>query len=117
MKYFEQNEFDSPDELGSGEKMDATFLFKVDSARHLAGIPFKVNSGYRTKEHNEEVGGVNGSSHTKGLAVDIGCGDGSSRFKIVKAAMDVGITRIGVSGSFIHLDDDKDKAQNVIWTY
>ena len=27
-----------------------------------------INSGYRTPEHNEKVGGKPGSSHIKGLA-------------------------------------------------
>lgn len=33
--------------------------------------PFKVNSGHRCQAHNEEVGGVEDSKHTKGEAVDI----------------------------------------------
>ena len=48
LKYFELSEFDSPDEKGSGAKMDQKFLIKLDSARYLANEPFKINSGYRT---------------------------------------------------------------------
>ena len=29
----------------------------------------------------------------------------------------VGFTRIGIANSFIHVDLDFDKSQNVIWTY
>jgi hypothetical protein len=35
------------------------------------GKPLQVNSGHRCQEHNEEVGGVPDSRHTKGEAIDI----------------------------------------------
>ena len=117
MRNFNTNEFDSPDVKGSGAKMDKCFLEMLDKARDIAGIPFKINSGYRTLEHNAKVGGVNSSSHTRGLAVDIACNESRARFIIVSALKDAGFTRIGISNSFIHVDSDSDKAQNVIWTY
>lgn len=117
MMYFKQDEFDSPDEIGSGSKMDADLLDKLNGTRHMSEMPFIVTSGYRTKAHNKKVGGVNGSSHTKGLAVDISCKNSVNRSKIIRAALKNGFTRIGISGNFIHLDVDKDKAQDVIWTY
>jgi zinc D-Ala-D-Ala carboxypeptidase len=49
LRYFDLNEFDSPDVPGSGAEMDDEFLIKLDKARHIAGIPFIVNSGYRSK--------------------------------------------------------------------
>ena len=55
LKYFKLSEFDSPDEVGSGSKMNYTFLEKLDKARGLAEIPFKITSGYRTKEYNEDL--------------------------------------------------------------
>ena len=117
MRNFNINEFDSPDVKGSGEKMNKCFLEMLDNARDIAGIPFSINSGYRTLEQNSKVGGVNSSSHTKGLAVDIACKDSRGRFLIVSALKDAGFTRIGISDSFIHVDSDSDKAQDVIWTY
>lgn len=117
LRYFTSKEFDSPDKKGSGSLMDATVLEMLDETRHRAEISFKITSGYRTKAHNRLVGGVNGSSHTKGLAVDIRCKGSLERFKIITCALQQGFTRIGVSGNFIHLDNDSDKTQNVIWTY
>ena len=117
MRNFNINEFDSPDVKGSGAKMNKCFLEMLDNARDIAGIPFSINSGYRTLEQNSKVGGVNSSSHTKGLAVDIACKDSRGRFLIVSALKDAGFTRIGISDSFIHVDSDSDKAQDVIWTY
>jgi len=117
LKYFKLSEFDSPDEVGSGKKMDSKFLEKLDYARHNAGIPFKINSGYRTKEHNALVGGRVGSSHLKGIAVDIGYNGSRDRYLILNALMQVGITRFGIAKSFIHCDLDNSKDAKVIWLY
>ena len=116
--YFKISEFDSPDEVGSGYKMDRDFLIKLDSARGIAGIPFKINSGYRTANHNDTVLGARvGSSHKKGLAVDIGYNGSRERYLIVQSLMHVGINRIGIGKTFIHCDVDNLKDPDVIWLY
>jgi len=117
LKYFKISEFDSPDEVGSGKKMDKEFLIKLDYARGIAGIPFKINSGYRTQDHNMKVGGRFGSSHKKGLAVDIGYEGSGERYLIISALMQIGITRFGIAKGFIHCDVDKAKGPDVIWLY
>ena len=117
LKHFKIGEFDSPDEVGSGSKMDAEFLQKLDKARELAGCKFKVNSGYRTQEHNLKVGGRFGSSHKLGLAADIAYRGSRERYLIMSSAMQAGINRIGLGATFIHLDLDKKKDEKVIWTY
>lgn len=117
MKYFNCSEFDSPDEVGSGENMDKLFLAKLDYARGLAGIPFHINSGYRTAEHNKAVGGVYNSSHTKGLAADIRCVDDASRSTILQALIAAGFDRFGIAKTFIHVDNDTSKNSNRIWVY
>ena len=117
MKHFNLSEFDSPDFPNSGINMDKKFLLKIDTAREIAGVPFKITSGYRTKEQNEKVGGVIGSSHTKGHAADVHCNNSVSRFTIVNSLLKAGFNRIGIADTFIHVDDDPDKVTNVIWTY
>lgn len=118
MKHFDYSEFDSPDAPGSGKKyMDAEFLHMLDLAREDAGIPFKINSGYRTKEHNKKVGGVPSSSHTKGLAADIHCTSDADRSKIVEALICVGFNRIGIAKTFIHVDNNLEKNSHRIWVY
>ena len=117
MKYFNYEEFDSPDIQGSGQLMDSKLLEMIDKAREIYGKPIHVNSGYRTSSHNRKVGGVSSSSHLKGLAIDVACVRSDERFKMLSALLEVGFNRIGVASTFLHVDIDKDKSQNVIWTY
>ena len=117
MRYFEYYEFDSPDVQGSGQLMDKGFLEMLDEARGLANLPFVINSGFRTPEHNKKVDGKENSSHLAGYAADIACSDSRSRFIIIDALIQAGFTRIGVAKSFIHVDNDSEKDGNVIWTY
>ena len=117
LKYFQFSEFDSPYEIGSGIKMDINFLRKLDEARHIAKTPFKINSGYRTQEHNLKVGGRVGSSHLKGFAADIGYNGSRERYLIINALIQVGINRIGIAKTFVHCDVDNSKDNRVIWLY
>ena len=117
MRYFKFSEFDSPDAPGSGARMDADFLAMLDEARSIAGVPFHINSGYRTRVHNERVGGSKNSSHLRGLAADIRCRNSSERFLIVAALIAAGFNRIGIASSFIHVDNDSVKTPGVAWLY
>jgi len=116
-KYFTYKEFDSPDLDNSGELVSDELISMLDVARKKYGKSIDVNSGYRTPEHNAKVGGTLKSSHLKGLAVDIKCTNSTDRFKLESILTEVGFKRIGVGKTFIHVDIDKDKIQNVLWTY
>ena len=96
--------------------MNKDFLFVLDEAREFAGIPFVINSAYRSPNHPLSVKNPT-SSHIKGLAVDIKATDNATRFKIVEALISVGFTRIGIADTFIHVDLDFEKRQDIIWTY
>tara|TARA_R110000796_G_scaffold36454_1_gene92845 strand:- start:73 stop:396 length:324 start_codon:yes stop_codon:yes gene_type:complete len=98
------------------DNMNVDFLAKLDEAREFAGIPFIINSAYRSPSHPESIKNP-ASSHIKGLAVDIKAKDSITRFKVLNALIAVGFNRIGIAGTFIHVDLDLDKSQNVIWTY
>ena len=117
MKYFTTSEFDSPDKPGSGSLMSETLLEMLDEVRDKLGSPIKINSGYRTEEHNAKVGGKVGSSHLEGLAADISCKSSLDRFKLEGILKEVGFNRIGVAKTFIHVDIDKNKTPNVMWVY
>ena len=123
LRYFNLNEFDSPDEVGSGKNMKKVFLIKLDEARHIAEIPFKINSGFRTAAHNQylldspKYKASKTSAHLDGLAADISVTDSRSRWIVINALLLAGFTRIGIASSFIHVDLSKTKTQNCVWTY
>lgn len=117
LRHFVQSEFDSPDIINSGILMDNQLLLMLDEARELAGIPFIITSGYRSKAHNKEVGGKSDSSHLKGLAVDISAIYSRERFLIIRSLFQVGFVRIGLKSNMIHVDIDYDKDIKVFWRY
>lgn len=121
LNYFSLSEFDCPSLPNSGKNMDTNFLYKLEHARELAGIPFKITSGYRTKEYNEDLlkrgyKASKNSSHLIGVAADIAVGSGNERYIILNALIRAGFKRIGVAKGFIHCDTD-DSKPNSVWTY
>ena len=116
-KYFKEEEFKKASPACSLQDMDQEFMNKLDKARELAGIPFIVNSAYRTVEHEKKMKRDGKSAHTQKCAVDIKSLNGSSHWKIINAALKAGFNRIGVNQTFIHLDSSKTLPQNVIFTY
>ena len=89
----------------------------LDMARDKFDKPIRINSGYRTAKHNLKIGGRPNSSHLRGLAVDIACSNSVDRYHLLNCLLDVGFKRIGISKSFIHVDIDDEKDDQVIWTY
>jgi uncharacterized protein YcbK (DUF882 family) len=122
LKHFKLSEFDSPDAPGSGANMDKEFLFMIDKARSIAGVPFKINSGYRTKAHHEKLGKqgypiAKNSAHLAGYAADIHCTDSAKRFRIIDALIEAGFNRLGIAKTFIHVDNDPGKPEDTVWLY
>ena len=121
-KYFTYKEFDCKGGQGKGENMNDDFICLLDDARELAGIPFKITSGYRTPEYNKQLIDYGfqasiTSSRIQGLAADIEVKNSENRFRIIGALVSVGINRIGIGKDFIHCDIDENKKPNLIWTY
>lgn len=117
--YFTDSEFASPDSAESAQYFSPLLRAKLDTLRHDIGKPIRINSAVRTKAHNRRVGGVSNSSHTAPCycAVDIHAPSSADKHFIIKWAMEHNINRIGIGKNFIHLDIDRTKPSNVIWTY
>jgi uncharacterized protein YcbK (DUF882 family) len=114
MKYFEESEFSEFD------KMDPVLLAMLDDLREAYGYPIKLTSTYRSPEHPIEAKKSKPGEHAYGAAVDIACVGGEATFKLVKAAIDVGFTRIGISrkNNFVHVGIGYPEApETTIWTY
>lgn len=116
-KYFNPSEFVRCTPSCRIGDMDLDFLDLMDRVREAAGIPLVLNSAYRTVAWEKKQGRTGTSSHCKGIAVDIRCNTSANRFRIVKAAIECGVPRIGIGKTFIHLDTDRDKPCDIIFDY
>ena len=56
IKYFTAKEMASPDDPNTGYMMDLDFMLMLDKAREIAGVSFKITSGFRSYEHNNKAG-------------------------------------------------------------
>jgi len=95
--------------------MKPEFLEKLDQLRHVCAFPFVITSGYRDPSHPIEAAKEIPGRHAQGIAADIQILDSKSRYKIIKEAMKLGFTGIGVADTFVHLDTRG--APPVMWTY
>ncbi len=114
MKYFEESEFNG------FEMMDERLLSMLDNLREAYGYPIKLTSTYRSPDHPIEAKKSKPGEHAYGAAVDIACVGGEATFKLVKAAIEVGFTRIGISrkNNFVHVGIGYPGApETTIWTY
>jgi zinc D-Ala-D-Ala carboxypeptidase len=114
MKYFNESEFKE------FSKMDSNLLEKLDNLREVYGYPIKLTSTYRSPDHPIEAKKSKPGEHAYGAAVDIACVGGEATFKLVKAAIEVGFTRIGISrkNNFVHVGIGYEGAPPItIWTY
>lgn len=103
-KYFSPEEFERCVPSCSIEQMDSSFMEWLDRARELAGIPFVLNSAYRSSEYDKAKGRTGVGYHTFGRAVDVRCLDGISRAAIVCALLDCGFS-VGIHNRFVHVDN------------
>jgi uncharacterized protein YcbK (DUF882 family) len=51
--------------------VDPRLIDALERLRQRAGVPIVIHAGYRCPAHNQAVGGVPNSEHTRGLAADI----------------------------------------------
>jgi hypothetical protein len=92
-------------------------MSKFDTAREIAGIPFVINSAYRSPAWEKARGRTGTGAHTLGRAIDIMCNTDRNRFLIINALIKAGFKRIGVAETYIHADDSEGHTQDIVWMY
>jgi zinc D-Ala-D-Ala carboxypeptidase len=111
------------------KNMNKEFMATLDRARAISKTPYVITAGYRTPEHNFDVGGVSDSAHCHldqkgnpdGLAVDLVVNSDQAAGLILKGLYSVGLCRIGIyhdqneNFTHIHVDADTSKSQDVVW--
>lgn len=114
--YFSDKEFSC--KCGCGKNnIDIGLIVLLNELREKVGFPLVINSGCRCEKRNAEEGGAKDSAHLLGFAVDIRAISSHTRFIIKRTAYDMGFERIGTGKTFIHLDVDFSKPQEVEWLY
>lgn len=100
---FTAGEFKSKD--GSQQWLVCPLLVsQLQTIRDRLGVPLKINSGYRSPEHNKKVGGASNSMHIYGNAADVACPSGITPERFAGLAFHVGFTGIGVYNGRVHMD-------------
>jgi len=88
-------------------KIESGLIAALEQLRTLVNKEIVVHDGYRCPAHNQEVGGVSDSEHTRGMAADISA-PGLSLQQMFLLALQVPTFLnggIGVyDGGFLHLD-------------
>jgi Phage tail lysozyme/Peptidase M15/D-alanyl-D-alanine carboxypeptidase len=86
----------------------------ADKVKQIEGMfgNLTITSGYRSPEHNTNVGGAKNSAHMRGNAVDVSFGGGEqATLKLIEAASKAGIGGIGVyRPGVVHLDTESRRA-------
>ena len=123
-KNFSRLEIMCPCSCGAN-RISPLLIEKLQKVRNIIGRPIVITSGVRCEFFNASINASMNSSHIPdgygiGNAVDIACSHSQHRYELVEVAQKF-FKRIGIAGegkgNFVHLDVDKAKAQEVLWTY
>jgi len=87
----------------------------VDELRDRCGFPFVITSGFRSVQHPIEAKKDVPGTHSQGIAADIKITNSAQRYTIIREALAMGFTGIGVASDFIHVDTRG--SAPVIWVY
>lgn len=117
LKYFKEEEFRKAVPSCSLSDMDPGFMKLLDDARAISGVPFVINSAYRSPAYEKSKKRTGDSRHCYGIAVDIACYTSDVRYRIIYGLLAVGINRIGIGSNFIHADIGYRGSDPLIWLY
>jgi len=101
------SQFESPDT--HEVKIDAELVDMIQRLQDILKAKVEIDSGYRTIEHNEKIGGKPKSYHLQGKAADVSC-PGINLLLLTIAAVLAGFPKVIAyeNGNFIHVDLDPD---------
>ena len=103
------------------EGMNPEFMIRLDGLRDEIDRPIIISSGYRCPEYNDIMSetGLDGP-HTTGMAIDTPI-SGHEAYFLMKIALRLGITGIGVrqkgGDRILHLDKANVTPRPWVWSY
>lgn len=89
-------------------------LQRLNEIREGFGSPIYINSGYRCEELNKLVGGVGGSYHKKGLAVDLRWNKKLVDYLIENCKFDKLIREKSKTSKWCHLQFRKENERQIV---
>ena len=113
--HFQRREFACKCGCGA-DNIDPALVQMCETIRDSIGVPLIVNSGVRCEKHNAKVGGVKGSYHTQGKAVDLSCTLGARKLfeairNLYEAGKLPGLEYCLLYPTFVHIDIGKPRNQ------
>lgn len=98
------------------KNMTDDICFRLDRAREFYGYPIVLICGYRTPEHNAEIGGVPNSAHVKGMAADLKAPqDPFMRERMAWAFGSAGFRNVESAPKHFHVATDPTVPQNAFY--
>jgi zinc D-Ala-D-Ala carboxypeptidase len=90
------------------DRVDPVALDQLNLARHVAGVPFRITSHYRTPEKSLAVGGSPTDAHTQVPcgAFDIAYTNTLESYRIVRGLIFAGFPRVGINARNRHIHAD-----------
>lgn len=86
--------------------IDDELIDYLQKLRDYFGSEIRITSAYRCESHNQAVGGVKGSTHTKGMAADMQCNNLEYLVLVINTLFKE--YSIGRYSNFVHTDIRKD---------
>ncbi len=113
-EYFKDEELMCP--CGCGTMPSQRSVEMLYALRILIRTPLRITSAARCVDHNADVGGVRTSAHIHGKAFDISSNGGVIEYGLIRIALLVGFSGVGINNNnFVHVDNYHQIPK--VWTY
>lgn len=101
------------------DSIDPTLVNMLQDSRDATALTYRIASGCRCNQHNNDVGGKLNSAHLKksdgySKAADIVCIGSQMRYKMAKDLI-ARFKRIEICNEWIHVDIDSTLPQDVLF--
>ena len=112
--YFFEGEFACKCHCGKNN-IDMDLVKNLNKIRKRLGKPIVITSGVRCEQHNRDVGGVEGSLHLYGRAVDIKIPNSRYLFELLTCIFSFEYFSVGIGSRHVHVQCRRDGIPALAW--